>query len=190
MFFSVVPKVVTMMVLLVWFSPVFAQKNTAYSEIEWVALIPQDDLKVLLNPPRFLDITDGSEQDSLDALGDDWLADENVKRFKQAMQSTNVIRTYENKKIRIPGFVVPLISNEARKVTEFFAVPYFGACLHMPPPPPNQIIYAASKNGIEVEDLYEPFWFEGTLTIETNKNALGTSAYRLTLDRVLPYEDE
>jgi hypothetical protein len=145
---------------------------------------------VLLNPPDFWSIKDGSEQDSLDGLSDDWLDDESVQRFKQAMKSTNVIRTYENKKIRIPGFVVPLISGDSNKVTEFFAVPYFGACLHMPPPPPNQIIYASSSDGIEVENLYEPFWFEGTLTIETNQNVLGTSAYRLILDRVLPYEDE
>jgi hypothetical protein len=83
---------------------------------------------------------------------------------------------------------VPLESDEQQKVIEFFIVPYFGACLHMPPPPPNQIIYAKFKQGIELDNLYEPYWFEGTLLIQTEENELGTSAYEIKLDNIALYE--
>jgi hypothetical protein len=162
-----------------------------YTEIEWVALMPEGDLEILLNPPNFLfEIPDGSEQDSFDVFQDEKLLTEEAQRFQQAMKSTKVVDTYENKSIRIPGFIVPLESDENQNATEFFIVPYFGACLHMPPPPPNQMMYSSFKAGVKVENLYEPFWFEGTLKIETNHNVLGTSAYRLVLDKVMPYEDE
>ncbi|TDF34996.1 DUF3299 domain-containing protein [Alteromonadaceae bacterium M269] len=179
-----------LVLMLVTFCAV-AESESPYTEIEWVALIPPDDLTALLSPPDFLSgIPDGSEQDSFDAFNQFDSLDERTRRFQEAMSSTKVIRTYENKRIRIPGFVVPLQSDDDKNAVEFFIVPYFGACLHMPPPPPNQIIYSEHKAGVKVENLYDPFWFEGTLKIETKANVLGTSAYKLVLDRVLPYEDE
>lgn len=59
----------------------------------------------------------------------------------------------------------------------------------MPPPPPNQIIYSTSKQGIKLDSLYEPFWFEGTLVIENIENSVASSAYRLQLNNVAPYEE-
>jgi hypothetical protein len=85
--------------------------------------------------------------------------------------------------------VVPLAIDENNLVTEFFIVPYFGACLHLPPPPPNQIIFAKVTEGFELDSLYNPFWFEGQLMIEQNENDLGTSAYTLKLDSLYLYEE-
>ncbi|MFC3121251.1 DUF3299 domain-containing protein [Agaribacter flavus] len=159
-----------------------------YQELEWIALMPPDDLQALLNPPEhLLDIQDGSALDSVDALVKQEFEDEKSKRFQQALVSTEVVETYKDKAIRIPGFVVPLESNEAQRVIEFFIVPYFGACLHMPPPPPNQIIHVKHEEGIELESIQDAFWFEGTLSIETVENDLGTSAYQLSLDNLLPF---
>jgi hypothetical protein len=167
------------------------QEKNQYQELEWVALMPEDDLAALMNPPEYLSgIADGSQQDSVAAFSEQNLVDEKTRRFQQALTSTRVVNSYANKFIRLPGFIVPLESDETQKVTEFFIVPYFGACLHMPPPPPNQIIYSALEKGVELQNLYEPFWFEGKLVIETKENEMGTSAYRLKLDRVSPYEDE
>ena len=73
--------------------------------------------------------------------------------------STRVIEAFDGKAIRIPGFIVPLEQNDEQKATAFFVVPYFGACLHMPPPPPNQILYVEYEEGIAVENLYDPYWF-------------------------------
>lgn len=165
-------------------------QNSSYEEVEWTQLMPKDDLDALLNPPEYLyDIEDGSEEDTLESLDTKPFENEKDKRYQQALSSARVIESYNNTNIRIPGFIVPLESEEGKRITEFFVVPYFGACLHLPPPPPNQIIYVNFEQGVELESLYDAFWFEGKLTINTVENELGTSAYQFKLDRILPYED-
>ncbi|WP_409426016.1 DUF3299 domain-containing protein [Pseudoalteromonas sp. RW-H-Ap-1] len=167
-----------------------AAQSTSYEEIAWIQLMPKDDLDALLNPPEYLEeIVDGSEQDTLNSLDAKPFDNEQDKRYQQALSSVRVIESYNNKKLRIPGFIVPLESEEGKRISEFFVVPYFGACLHMPPPPPNQIIYVKFDQGVDLKSLYDAFWFEGTLTINTVENELGTSAYQLKLDNVLPYEE-
>lgn len=176
--------------LLVLFSTLNPTQAANYEEIDWVALMPEDDLSALLNRPEFLnDIADGSAADSVDDFASKQLEDEQAQRYQQALVSTRVIEAFDGKAIRIPGFVVPLEQNEEQKATAFFVVPYFGACLHMPPPPPNQILYVEYKEGIAVENLYDPYWFEGTVKIDNHESALGTSAYSLVLDSFALYEE-
>ncbi|TKB02779.1 DUF3299 domain-containing protein [Alteromonas portus] len=176
--------------LLVLFSALNPTLAANYEEIDWVALMPEDDLSALLNRPEFLnDIADGSAADSIDDFASKQLEDEQAQRYQQALVSTRVIEAFDGKAIRIPGFIVPLEQNEEQKATAFFVVPYFGACLHMPPPPPNQILYVEYKEGIAVENLYDPYWFEGTVKIDNHESALGTSAYSLELDGFALYEE-
>ncbi len=176
--------------LLVLTSTLNLASAAVYEEIDWVALMPEDDLSALLNRPEFLnDIADGSAADSIDDFASKQLEDEQAQRYQQALVSTRVIEAFDGKAIRIPGFIVPLEQNEEQKATAFFVVPYFGACLHMPPPPPNQILYVEYKEGIAVENLYDPYWFEGTVKIDNHESALGTSAYSLVLDSFTLYEE-
>ena len=176
--------------LLVLFSTLNPTQAANYEEIDWVALMPEDDLSALLNRPEFLnDIAGGSAADSVDDFASKQLEDEQAQRYQQALVSTRVIEAFDGKAIRIPGFIVPLEQNDEQKATAFFVVPYFGACLHMPPPPPNQILYVEYKEGIAVENLYDPYWFEGTVKIDNHESALGTSAYSLVLDSFALYEE-
>ena len=176
--------------LLVLFSTLNPTQAANYEEIDWVALMPEDDLSALLNRTEFLnDIADGSAADSVDDFASKQLEDEQAQRYQQALVSTRVIEAFDGKAIRIPGFIVPLEQNDEQKATAFFVVPYFGACLHMPPPPPNQILYVEYKEGIAVENLYDPYWFEGTVKIDNHESALGTSAYSLVLDSFALYEE-
>ena len=176
--------------LLVLFSTLNPTQAANYEEIDWVALMPEDDLSALLNRPEFLNyIADGSAADSVDDFASKQLEDEQAQRYQQALVSTRVIEAFDGKAIRIPGFIVPLEQNDEQKATAFFIVPYFGACLHMPPPPPNQILYVEYKEGIAVENLYDPYWFEGTVKIDNHESALGTSAYSLVLDSFALYEE-
>ena len=170
--------------------PLLADAKTEYQTIEWVQLMPADDLEALMNPPEaLLNVADGSEMDTLDNLNSLGADDPNAERFYQALKSAEVVEAFNEKSIRLPGFVVPLAIDENNLVTEFFIVPYFGACLHLPPPPPNQIIFAKVTEGFELDSLYNPFWFEGQLMIEQNENDLGTSAYTLKLDSLYLYEE-
>ena len=163
-----------------------AEITQHYTELEWDALIPKEDLDILLNPPEsILNISDGSSLDTLDNLKS--ITDEATRRYYQALHSTRVVSTLKQQKVKLPGFIVPLVSDQQNKVTEFFIVPYFGACLHMPPPPPNQIVFVKIQNGIEIDSLFDAYWFEGTLDISTNNHELGNSAYILSLDKHYEY---
>ncbi|MGB3726045.1 MAG: DUF3299 domain-containing protein [Glaciecola sp.] len=161
----------------------------AYVNIEWIQLMPAEDLEALLNPPEFISsIEDGAAQDSIDTLNELSEGNETAARFNEALKSSKVVDAFNNQNVRLPGFVVPIESDENQKITSFFIVPYFGACLHLPPPPPNQIIYVETDEGIELDVLYDPLLFEGTIVIKRTQNALGTSAYTLRLDSAEPYQ--
>lgn len=157
-----------------------------YVTLEWTDLLPQDDLDALLNPPEWLDeIEDGAPEDTVDS---DLLArDEVGARFQQALVSTNVMEEFDRQAVRVPGFVVPLDFDEKQQVTEFFLVPYFGACIHLPPPPPNQMIHVSYPQGLPLERLDDAVWVEGVLTTAITDHDLGTAAYAISGDAVLPY---
>lgn len=166
-----------------------ARDTEKYLEIEWTALMPSDDLEALLNAPDFFDeIEEGSRNDSLDMLLTGDPEDPRTARYLQALGSMSIVEEYDQKRIRIPGFIVPLVSDEKQNITEFFIVPYFGACLHLPPPPPNQILHVKTDKKVRLNGLQDAFWFEGQVNIETTSNLLGKSAYTLKLENISPYE--
>jgi hypothetical protein len=81
---------------------------------------------------------------------------------------TAVVAELNGKHVRIPGYLLPLeVSQE--KVTEFLLVPYVGACIHVPPPPPNQIVNVktAAKKGYAMKQLYDPVWVTGVISIQS-----------------------
>ncbi len=90
--------------------------------------------------------------------------------------------------VRIPGFVIPL-EGDADTVTEFLLVPYFGACIHVPPPPPNQIIYVKFPKGAPVQELWDVVYVVGTLKTETISHELAQTAYMLEGTKIEDYDD-
>lgn len=159
---------------------------TDFKTIDWLELIPKSDLEVLLNPPDYImEVEDGSIEDQI--ISNPKSA-ENV--YEQALISTNVISAMNGKNIRIPGFVVPVEFNDKQQVISFFLVPYFGACLHMPPPPPNQVIYVESEQGITLQELYEPVMITGELSTELFEDQIATSAYTMQLAELKLYDEE
>jgi hypothetical protein len=90
--------------------------------------------------------------------------------------------------VKIPGFIVPLDVAKDGTVSEFFLVPYFGACIHVPPPPPNQIVYVTTPKGIALDSIYEAYWITGTMKMENKSTRLGAAAYSLSADKVEIYK--
>jgi len=66
--------------------------------------------------------------------------------------------------VRLPGFIVPLESDEGGWLDEFLLVPYYGACIHVPPPPPNQLVYVKLKEPFYLRSMWDPFWVTGEMT--------------------------
>lgn len=166
-----------------------AADASEYREVEWVELIPDEDLAALLLPPQWLtDIDDGSSLDDPALFGTREQESEADRRYREALQSTAVRGELANQKVRIPGFIVPLNHDDQRRVIEFFLVPYMGACLHLPPPPPNQIIHVDYEPGLALDSLWEPYWIEGVLEIKTVSHFLGEAAYAIDAQKLEIYE--
>ena len=155
--------------------------SITFDTLEWDDLIPQDDLNALLNPPGYIDdIEDGGFEDDIGSEIKNFLDATSNDRYQQALVSTNIIKDLNGRAVRIPGFVVPVEFDE-EIITEFFLVPYFGACIHSPPPPPNQIIYVQAAKGLKLETLYDPFWISGKLSTTLVENFTATAAYSLEM---------
>jgi len=76
------------------------------------------------------------------------------------------------KTIRIPGYLLPL-EFEDKKVVEFLLVPWVGACIHTPPPPPNQIVHVKLEKGFDMgDDMFTPVWVNGVMKTEKNNPEL------------------
>lgn len=108
----------------------------------------------------------------------------------KAMQigTFNTVPELNGIKVRIPGYTVPFEYGANAKITEFLLVPYFGACLHAPPPPPNQTVFVMTDDPLTLKDLAQAVWIEGTLNTQTQDTELADAAYTITLDKVEIYE--
>lgn len=89
--------------------------------------------------------------------------------------------------VRIPGYVIPL-ERQGGKMSEFLLVPYFGACIHTPPPPANQIIYGVVDNPSAEFRSMDAAWVTGTIEAVSSSTAFGKAGYRMRVLRVEPYD--
>jgi len=162
-----------------------------YKEIIWDDLIPEAELKImqelstlLSNPHQPLDPNADIRDDINSAM--EQINDPDVQGV---MNSINVRPELNNQVVSLPGFIVPLETNDENAITEFFLVPYFGACIHVPPPPPNQIIFVRYEKGLQVEGIWMPFEIKGTLFTEKVENETAISAYTFIADEVIEFKE-
>ena len=107
----------------------------------------------------------------------------------KAGMAPSSLKNHDGKRVRIPGFVVPLEDNKDR-VSEFLLVPYVGACIHTPPPPPNQIVHVRTSDQKAVPvSLTDPVWVIGELRIATVRSQYGDVAYQVKALAVEPYKE-
>ena len=98
--------------------------------------------------------------------------------------------------VRLPGYLLPL-EFSGKMVTEFLLVPWVGACIHTPPPPPNQIVHVKADKAFEMAGVFTPVWVTGKLTAAATKKSLflidGSSdidiGYSLRASQVEPYRE-
>jgi hypothetical protein len=148
-----------------------AAKAAKVRQVEWDELLPKEERDNFSTapPPPMHDYLGGGPS---------------------AMQSgsSNVNLALNGASVKIPGFIVPLDVSADRMVTEFFLVPYYGACIHVPPPPPNQIVYVKLSKAIKVDSLVDAQWVTGRLRTETRNSRYGAAAYTLDGDKVETYK--
>jgi hypothetical protein len=105
-------------------------------------------------------------------------------------KATDTLKKLEGKLVRIPGFVVPL-DDFQEDGAEFLLVPYYGACVHTPPPPPNQIVMVAMEGRKSIKlNLFDAVWMSGRLKISSVESPYGTVGYQLEGMKVEPYSSK
>ena len=95
---------------------------------------------------------------------------------------------YNDKRVRLPGFVIPLDYSGLGAVT-MLLVPYVGACIHVPPPPPNQIVIVTALEPYEVRGFFEPVYVEGPLETQSVATGLAEVGYVIAAAEITPYEE-
>ena len=84
-------------------------------------------------------------------------------RSKADINNKTLVPELDGHVIKLPGYVLPL-DFEGTLVKSFLLVPYVGACIHVPPPPPNQIVFVQLKQGFKSNELYAPVWVTGRIS--------------------------
>jgi hypothetical protein len=110
--------------------------------------------------------------------------------YRDAMFSTNVVEDLLGQQSAISGFIVPLELGSEQQLTSFFLVPYFGACIHYPPPPPNQLIFVRVDGPMKIPDINIAYTVTGVLKQGLYEDTLGTSAYQLDLISIKLFSGE
>ena len=108
--------------------------------------------------------------------------------FMPQLGTFNVVEELDGARVRIPGYVLPFEYSASGDVTEFLLVPYFGACIHTPPPPPNQIVYVTAETPAPLGNQWEAIWAIGVLRAKNHMNDLGDAAYTLEIEAWETYE--
>ena len=147
--------------------------------INWEVLVPANwdpfkDFKGL----NFQTLDDGDPR-----------ANEMLKKMRDAWDNAPTNPAIVGQVVRLPGFVVPL-EDSKDGLKEFLLVPYFGACIHSPPPPANQIVHVLPKSPAKGFRSMDTVWITGTLTTLRTDSYMGASSYRIEATSVLPYEEK
>ncbi|HEX6362361.1 MAG TPA: DUF3299 domain-containing protein, partial [Albitalea sp.] len=123
-----------------------------WREISWLDLVPKD-----WKPQERLDRKKAQSLQDGDAL-----AREMMKEMREVLDTAPTVEAMNGAEIKMPGYVVPLEQTK-EGLTEFLLVPYYGACIHYPPPPANQIVHVTSGKPMKGFETLSAVWVRGTL---------------------------
>ncbi len=158
-----------------------AEAHASFKLTDWDTLIPKD-----WDPAKeFKDANLGMMTDS------DPRAEALLLKLQEAWEKAPVVPTLDGARIRIAGFVVPLETAKG-EMSEFLLVPYFGACIHVPPPPANQIIHVTAAKPVKGIHMMDAVWVNGTLrTIRSETRAgmgMASAGYGMAAEAVTAYK--
>jgi len=141
-----------------------------------------------LSPPRSAEAEQAAAELNLRI---DYMSDEEIETALSTIdrQGKFLVDELDDKDVSLVGYLVPL-DFEADKTDEFVLVPYFGACIHVPPPPPNQIVYVKFREGLALSEtrMYSPFRVEGRIKAAHAKTELANVGYQLTASDIIEQE--
>lgn len=143
-------------------------------QLDWSDLVPQGEGGMTLDKLRQLGVVEHDQGAGLST------------GFEQE-EAAAVTTQYNGQTVRIPGFVVPL-DFDATGITAFILAPFVGACIHVPPPPANQLIFVTTERPYESKGLYEPVYVTGMFGTAATGTQLAQIGYALSADKIEPYD--
>lgn len=148
-------------------APVFARDVV---ELDWAELIPKGDTGTLIEQLRGIGVVEHSQLST---------------GFEQ-VAARGVTESFNGKTVRLPGFIVPL-NFSSSGVTEFILAPFVGACIHVPPPPANQLVLVTARKPYMMGDLFDPVEVTGTFGTAATQTDLAEIGYTLSDAKVRAY---
>jgi hypothetical protein len=156
-----------------------AKATASVQDVEWKHLVPPDyDPSQLVR--KYYD-------DVAKLKDDDPRAEQLAEALRRAWESAPVVASLDNKTVKLSGFLVSL-EGDGKAVSEFLLVPYFGACIHVPPPPSNQIVLVRTRaRPYKISHSFERVSVTGRLRTEQARNDLASASYVIEAARVEPH---
>jgi hypothetical protein len=110
-----------------------------------------------------------------------------AQALRKAWESAPVVESLHNKTVRLSGFLVTL-EGDGKTVSEFLLVPYFGACIHVPPPPSNQIVLVRTgSRPFKISRMFDQVSVTGRLRTEQARNELASASYVIEATHIEPH---
>ena len=111
--------------------------------------------------------------------------------MREMLNSAPIVPELNNQDVKIAGFIVPLdFDFDTETFQNFLLVPYFGACIHTPPPPSNQIVYVTAEKKLNQEWLDYAVWAIGMLSTQSKSNEYGIAGYSMQNVILEEYKEE
>mgnify|MGYP001312014517 CR=1 FL=1 len=157
-------------------------------KIQWSALVPKDKPAA---PPNKTFFAGAAKVDPAADPQAAQLPEGKFMSLKRRQPGNDrppaVVSELNGKRVQLGGFVVPL-DFEATNVKEFLLVPFVGACIHVPPPPANQIVYVKTAAGLDIANTFDAVSVTGTLKTDLASTDLADAGYTIEAENVEPYK--
>ena len=156
-----------------------AADSQGYETTSWPALLPAGwNTQAALGRLRLDSIDDNDPE-----------AEEIVRKVRALLDNAPPNPDVHNRRLRLWGYMVPLQFAKQRQVSEFLLVPYFGACIHSPAPPANQVVHVTPSDPVSAELRHtSAVWVAGTVKVVRSDSDMGAACYRMTSADVKPYK--
>lgn len=167
-------------------------RNTRVRNLHWVELLPEHERDGYIPgpPPPNHGYLDGpgsspfgrfGQQERLDCTGLARRFNPDCEDAGQQSMSGAVNEGLDGQTVRLSGYIVPLEVGPNGRVTQFFLAPYAGACIHVPPPAPNQMVYIKAFGGQRIDSIYDAYTVTGVLHARIKSVGQNAAAYTLDL---------
>ena len=150
-----------------------------YETVSWPALLPPGwSAQAVLGGLRLENMDDNDPE-----------AEEVLRKVRALLDSAPPNPQVHNRRLRLSGYMVPLQFTKQRHVTELLLVPYFGACIHSPAPPANQVVHVLPAQPVDLDTRSSiAVWVAGSMSVVRSDSDMGAACYRMSAAEVRPYK--